>query len=215
MAVTIHRPGLRERKKLRTQRAIVETATALFAKQGYAATTVAEIAEAVEVSPSTVFKYFPTKADLVFNLVDVITESLRHRIENRPEAETTAAAVVAWVVEDLPAIETPYAELLRGLPRLVASDPELQVEERLRLARFEDVLADGFAHDLGEPPESMRVRVLSAIAVRGMGDVWSAWHAKHESDQPFDLSAMFAVKAEYIGRALAAGRTAIDTLPRL
>src|SRR5690349_20922668 len=136
MAVARPRPGLRERKKLRTQRSIVETAAALFAKHGYAATTVVEIADAAEISPSTVFKYFPTKADLVFNVVDLVTDSLRHRIANRQDGETTAVAVVRWVVEDLPAIELPYAELLRELPRLVASDPELQNQQRLRLARF-------------------------------------------------------------------------------
>jgi len=208
------RPGLRERKKLRTQRTIIATATALFAKQGYGATTVAEIADAAEVSPNTVFKYFPTKADLVFHVTDVVTENLRKRIENRRSGESTAAAVVAWVVEDLPELEMPYAELLRGMNRLVASDPELSAQSRLRLARVEDVLADGFATDLGERPESMRVRVLAVIATRGMTDVWSAWHAKHVADEPFDLGTMFAIKAEYVESALSAGLAAIETLPR-
>jgi AcrR family transcriptional regulator len=214
MAVAATRPSLRERKKRRTEQTIIATATDLFAKQGYAATTVAEVADAAEVSASTVFKYFPTKADLVFNLIDVVTDNLRQRIETRRGAETTAAAVVAWVLEDLPRLEMPYAELLRGMPRLVASEPELQAQSRLRIARVEDVLAGGFGADLDEPAESMRVRVLATIATRAMGDVWSAWHAQHEADQPFDLSTMFAVKAEYVRCALDAGLAAIETLPR-
>lgn len=56
--------GLRERKKARTKSAIQSHAVRLFREQGYAATTVEQVAEAAEVSPSTVFRYFATKEDL-------------------------------------------------------------------------------------------------------------------------------------------------------
>jgi AcrR family transcriptional regulator len=59
--------GLRERKKAKTRIAIQQHAVRLFREQGYAATTVEQVAEAAEVSPSTVFRYFPTKEDLVVN----------------------------------------------------------------------------------------------------------------------------------------------------
>lgn len=57
--------GLRERKKAKTKAAIQLHAVRLFREQGYAATTVEQVAEAAEVSPSTVFRYFATKEDLV------------------------------------------------------------------------------------------------------------------------------------------------------
>src|SRR5215217_5826945 len=59
------RLSLRERKQVKTRRTIQEPALRLCTEQGYDATTVEQIAEAAEVSPSTFFRYFPTKEDVV------------------------------------------------------------------------------------------------------------------------------------------------------
>jgi len=56
--------GLRERKKARTRAEIRQHALRLFLAQGYEATTVQQIADAAEVSLSTLFRYYPTKARL-------------------------------------------------------------------------------------------------------------------------------------------------------
>ena len=69
--------GLRERKKLRTRATIIEVAFELFAAQGYHETTFVQIAETAEISPSTFFNYFPGKVDVVFGVIDAITESAR------------------------------------------------------------------------------------------------------------------------------------------
>jgi AcrR family transcriptional regulator len=57
--------GLRERKKIKTRLAIQQHALRLIRQQGYEATTVEQIAEAAEISPSTFFRYFPTKDAVV------------------------------------------------------------------------------------------------------------------------------------------------------
>jgi AcrR family transcriptional regulator len=67
------RPGLRERKKAKTRAAIQRHALRLFREQGYDSTTVAQIAEAAEISPSTFFRYFPTKEDVVlYDAIDPV-----------------------------------------------------------------------------------------------------------------------------------------------
>ena len=55
--------GLRERKKLKTRAAIQHHALRLFQRQGHEHTTVEQIAEAAEVSPSTFFRYFSTEEE--------------------------------------------------------------------------------------------------------------------------------------------------------
>lgn len=61
-------PGLRERKKERTRNEIRAAALRLFAEQGYEATTVGQIADSADVSLSTLFRYYPTKAQLVLSV---------------------------------------------------------------------------------------------------------------------------------------------------
>src|SRR2546421_13120887 len=134
MAATQPKLGLRERKKRRTRETIVAVATKLFVEQGYEATTTAQIAEAAEVSSSTFFKYFPTKADVVFSLFDAIIESADRRVLGRSAGEQATEALVAWIAEDLPVVEAPFAELLRESPRLMERDAELQAQYRLRSA---------------------------------------------------------------------------------
>jgi AcrR family transcriptional regulator len=68
MTLTDSKPpklGLRERKKIKTREAIQQQALRLFREQGYYETTIEQIAEAAEISPSTFFRYFPTKEALL------------------------------------------------------------------------------------------------------------------------------------------------------
>ncbi|MEU2210465.1 TetR family transcriptional regulator [Streptomyces hygroscopicus] len=75
---TESRPGLRERKKQRTRDAISDAAITLFVERGFNEVSVAQIAEAAEVSKRTLFAYFPTKEDLVVHrMADHETESAR------------------------------------------------------------------------------------------------------------------------------------------
>src|SRR5579862_1502187 len=99
MSTAATKPGLRERKKLRTKQSIVDVASRLFVEQGYQQTTLVQIAEEAEVAPSTFFNYFPTKVDLVFCFFDAIIESAKRRLLERPKAEPALDAILAWLRE--------------------------------------------------------------------------------------------------------------------
>jgi len=205
--------GLRERKKRRTRQTIIDVALKLFAERGYAETTLSEIAEAADISPSTFFNYFPAKDAIVFALTDQLVESARERVAKRPDDEPTAEAIVSWITDDLAEIERPYTEVIRLIPGIVTSDPGLVEGERLRLARIEDAFAEGFAREFGEPIDGMRARVMGVIALRGLVDVWDLWYQRHSADPEFDLASLLALKAEYVGEALEAGLAVVGALP--
>ena len=83
--------GLRERKKRATRSAIRDAAMRLFAGQGFAGTTIDQIAEAADVSRATVFTYFPTKEEIVFGEAHAAIDELAKRLRERADHETTIA----------------------------------------------------------------------------------------------------------------------------
>jgi len=92
-------PGLRERKKQQTREAIAAAALALFAERGFDAATVAEVAEAADVSTATVFNYFPTKEDLLYSRFEDFEEELLAAIRDRAADESVLEAFGRFILE--------------------------------------------------------------------------------------------------------------------
>ena len=157
--------GLRERKKQRTRETIVTVALDLFAERGYQQTTVAEIAEAAEVSKGTLFAYFPSKEEIVF----ADTAPLRERAAARAAA-ALGAACRRWrrCARSSPStcIAPDQRELLRE--RLIAENEQLRSHYRARLVEVEDALAAAIAADLGEPADGLRPRLAAAAVLAAL-----------------------------------------------
>jgi AcrR family transcriptional regulator len=126
-------PGLRERKKAKTRAAIQEHALRLFQEQGYDATTVEQIAEAAEVSPSTFFRYFPTKEDVV--LYDDLDPLMIAAFEAQPPELTTIQAMRNALLALFTSIPAGEMDKQWERGRLILAVPELRM-------RFWDQVAD-------------------------------------------------------------------------
>ncbi|HEY2579506.1 MAG TPA: TetR family transcriptional regulator [Streptosporangiaceae bacterium] len=158
--------GLRERKKARTRAAIRQHALRLFREQGYSATTVEQIAEAAEVSPSTFFRYFPTKEDVVlqddFDIIAV------EKFEAQPAAMHPVAALRASIREALAEAPPDQIEQWRELNRLTLSVPELRSRALDAFVESAALLADVVAKRTGRNPTDFAIRTLAG-AVVGVG----------------------------------------------
>lgn len=159
-------PGLRERSKERRRVAIVRAALELFAERGFDATTVADVAEAAEVSPRTVSLYFPTKLDLALSRVSESAEDLVADLHHRAPGQRTSEVFVAWL-RQRNAEGDPDG--LRALSRrMFDANPELRA---LRTARISTAISESartLAEDMGVPPDDIRARIAAAATAAVM-----------------------------------------------
>ncbi|WP_327279771.1 MULTISPECIES: TetR family transcriptional regulator [unclassified Streptomyces] len=87
--------GLRENKKLRTRGRLAATALELFLERGFDAVSVADVAAAAEVSKPTLFRYFPSKEDLVLDRFADHQDEAARIVRDRPAGQTAVGAVHA------------------------------------------------------------------------------------------------------------------------
>jgi AcrR family transcriptional regulator len=91
--------GRREAHKRATREALQQAADRLFASQGYAATTVRDIAEAAGVTERTFFRYFAGKEELIIDDALGWLPVLQERVRDRPADEDAVSALRAAVLE--------------------------------------------------------------------------------------------------------------------
>ncbi len=164
------RPSLRERKKAKTRAAIQEHALRLFREKGYDETTIEEIADAAEVSPSTFFRYFPTKEDVV--LYDVIDPLLMEAFRNQPAELRPLHAfrqTLREVYGSLPPEQREQTEERAQLMRVV---PELRARMMDEFIRGIDLMMEGLAERTGRSRDDFEMRVLVGAIVGVMFAVW-------------------------------------------
>jgi AcrR family transcriptional regulator len=117
---------LRERKRRRTRRALVEAAVDLFDRQGYDQTTVAEIAAGAQVSPRSFFSYFGSKEEILFpdsdSRVQVAADAIAARAPGQGPVE-----VLVGVLQRIVAVDTALASrMARVRMRLIMEVPAVR-----------------------------------------------------------------------------------------
>ncbi|MFE3291236.1 TetR family transcriptional regulator [Rhodococcus sp. NPDC059234] len=158
MAPRSDRPGLRERKKLKTRATIRAEAMRLFESQGYEATTVEQIAEAAEVSPSTFFRYFPTKERVV--MADDLDDPTLAALEQIPLDVPPLTALRQAYEATLAAMSEEQIALELARTRLMFAVPALRAAFTDELYRSIDYGVELLATRLGRSRDDTRLRVL-------------------------------------------------------
>ena len=163
------RLGLRERKKAKTRAAIRDHALRLIREQGYDATTVEQIADAADVSPSTFFRYFPTKEDVV--LQDDLDLLWMEAFRAQPPGLSPIAAMRAALHEGFAAMSGDDLATLRQTMELAAI-PAVRARMLDELGRTTQLLSSAIAQRTGRAPDDLAVTTAAGAV---LGVAVAAW----------------------------------------
>ena len=152
-------PGLRERKKARTRALIQEHALRLFEEQGYAHTTVEQIAEAAEVSPSTFFRYFPNKEDTVAH--NRFTPAFLDALRARPPGSDLLETIHRAVHDAAEGFDEQTWTQERRRQRLVLSVPDLRAASFEQLMLLASALRDEVARRAERDRDDLEVHTFT------------------------------------------------------
>ncbi|MET7361620.1 TetR family transcriptional regulator [Streptomyces sp. NPDC005562] len=173
-------PGLRERKKARTKAAIQREAVRLFREHGYSATTIEQIAEAAEVAPSTVFRYFATKQDLVFSHDYDLPFAMMFQAQS-PDLTPIQAErqAIRSMLKDIPEQEL---ALQRERFVLILNEPELWGASLGNIGQTMQLMSEQVAKRAGRDPRDPAVRAYTGAVFGVMLQISMDWANDPEMD---------------------------------
>lgn len=150
--------GRRERKKAQTRQAIADAALELFLERGYDDVGVREVAEVADVALSTLFKHFPTKESLIFDMDDELEAGLVEAVNSCTSEPEVLRALRDRLIENAriaahPQLSSTQADAFRAL---ITGTPALQDAYRQMWSRHESALAAAIAQTTGAPPGDLR-----------------------------------------------------------
>jgi AcrR family transcriptional regulator len=163
--------SLRESNKARTRLSISNTATRLFIERGFENVTVAEIAEAAQVSVKTVFNYFSTKEDLFFDRADAVRDAILGAVALRPPGTPMLEALRAVLAnrrvpfdeDGWRALRDPeHFEQFRSFVAAEYASPALRARRLVVADQWADAFAEAFEAELGD---RRAARVLAALVI--------------------------------------------------
>lgn len=152
--------GLRERKKVETERRLETAALELFLEKGYDATTIDEIAQAADVSVRTLYRYFPSKDALLFDqftpTLQAVLDAFRARDRALPPFESLQQAMSDGVeaLEDI-------SDVLLHIWQLAADSPALAERRQNEINRWREAFVAELVEQAGVPETDPRVQLVA------------------------------------------------------
>ncbi len=190
--------GLRERKKEQTRASIQREALRLFGERGYEATTCEQIAAAAEVSPATLFRYFPTKEDIV--LQDGYDPVIAAAVLARPPSEPPLVAVRRGFADTLSRAFAGEVEPTRQRTALILSVPALRSRAREQNESLVAHLRDALARRGGVAAGPLELDVAAASCAAAVSVAVEHW-AADGGDLPRLVDGAFAALGDLTARS--------------
>jgi AcrR family transcriptional regulator len=167
--------GLRERKKRRTRANLVDAALELSERQGYERTTVEQIADAVDVSPRTFTRYFPTKDSVILSLLDGLTGAVNAELARQPADVPPFQALLAANLSVMDHARHGGGPMtgprILSFLRTLNNSPTLQ---RLATDVRSHETSDAMAKRLSVSADDRAVKLISSVWAAIIASAWSS-----------------------------------------
>ena len=175
--------GLRgiTRQAVRTQ--IAEAASTLFIERGYEQTTIDEIADAVGISQRSVFRYFPTKEDIVVGKFDLVADDMLDLLRGRPADEPAWDSLRRCFDLRVPYVDAPGKhEVAEPMQRIVFDTPHLLARYLEKLQRMQHAVVQALreraeAEDRAYAEDDPAPRAIAAAAFGCLVAAQHSWLA--------------------------------------
>jgi AcrR family transcriptional regulator len=166
--------GLRERKKIKTQEALMETALNLFEQQGFEHTTIEEITASCEMSPRTFFRYFPNKESVLLGDAQSRSAELIAALAEQPPEVAPLEAIRSAMLILVATLQHDRVRLVRR-SRVIAATPSLRVHKIAHKEEWRDAILELLVQreTASDQPASSRL-LLHLVAATSLGALEAA-----------------------------------------
>ncbi|MDA8275873.1 MAG: mycofactocin system transcriptional regulator [Actinomycetota bacterium] len=186
--------GVRGRRPRTTRARLAEVALRLFARDGFEATTVDDIADAAGIARRTFFRYYATKADVVWGEFDAELERLRERFRRAPEG-LPIVDVVRTAVVATNRFGAGELDQLRTRIELTATVPALVAHSAVQYQAWCDVVAEFAARRLGADPGELGPQTVARACLGAALAAFTVWAARPDEDLDRCLDEAFRILA--------------------
>ncbi len=186
--------GRRGRPRSTSRRELQAIAVRLFAEQGFEATTIEQVTAEAGVSERTFFRYFTSKASVLWSEFETEVAAIRAALavvpDTVPMMDAIRGAVVAanhYRAEDVPE--------MRLRMSLIATEPALSFGAAEHYADWELAVSEFAARRLGQPAESLYCLAVGRAVLAACRAAYDRWSARADNDLPWYLDAVLTALA--------------------